>query len=198
MEIQDGVLKSIKLKYLELYNTKLKELEEIKFVLSKLNGFVIEEEIKFDETNISVEPSKNNKEAVLANNSAEIENTEVSVAIAKEEAEVEKPKRAYKKRAKKRGRKSVWGTFVMKRLRSVNRPLTYDDLTNHAIVNLNLDPSEYEKSRKAIIGAVFQLRNKQQKLQTHNKSNSRDKYVLLNKWFDEEGKPLPQMKAYME
>lgn len=108
------------------------------------------------------------------------------------------PKRKYKKRTRKRGRKSKWGDFVIKRLRSVNRPLTYDELANHAQVSLNIPLEEYDKTRRSLVGAVFQLRNKQNKVRTFPKSNSRDKYVLLSKWLDENNTPLETMRAYME
>lgn len=178
MKLSDQTISEIKLHYQEEYQTTLRRLKEIESVLKELEPFSITIS-KISDYNTIV-----GQEATL--------NTAAS------KKPTEKPKAQYKKRSKKRGRKSVWGDFILKRLRAVNRPLTYDELANHAQVSLNIDPLEFDKTRKALVSAVFQLRNKQDKVATFRKTNSRDKYVLLVKWLNENKEPLDVMRAYME
>jgi len=176
VNITDQTLQQIKLHYTEEYQKTLRKLKEIESVLDELSGVTIstlEEKV----TSITSLPIK------------EESSKPASIAT---------PKRAYKKRAKKRGRKSVWGDFILKRLKSVNRPLTYNDLANHAIVTKNLDKKDFDKIRKALIAAVFQLRKTDGKVHTENKTGTRDKYVLLKKWMSTQGKPLPEFDAYLE
>lgn len=175
MNITDQTLQQIKLHYTEEYQKTLRKLKEIESVLEELSGVTVS---TGEETVAYVSP--------------------VSKEISSEPVPVSTPKRAYKKRAKKRGRKSVWGDFILKRLKSVNRPLTYNDLANHAIVTKNLDKKDFDKIRKALIAAVFQLRKTDGKVHTENKTGTRDKYVLLKKWISDQGKPLPEFDAYLE
>lgn len=171
MTLKDQTLQQIKLHYTEEYQKTLRKLKEIESVLEELTEVKVS--TTEDPVTLNVQPSEKIKSSP-------------------------KPKRAYKKRAKKRGRKSVWGDFILKRLKSVNRPLTYNDLANHAIVTKNLEQKDFDKIRKALIAAVFQLRKTDGKVHTENKTGTRDKYVLLHKWMNEKGKPLPEFDAYLE
>lgn len=177
MKLSNQAAQIVKLHYSAEYHKTLKYLKELKQVLEELKD-------------IDIPVGENDIPQVILANQEFINNKSNARALT--------PKRPYKKRAKKRGRKSKWGDFILKRLRAVNRPLTYDELANHAQVSLTLPSEEYDKTRRALVGAVFQLRNKQNKVKTFPKSNSRDKYVLLIKWVNENNTPLDTMKAYME
>jgi len=179
MDLSTKTLEHIKLHYTEEYQKTLRKLKELETVLQELSQVDIS---VLDVDNIS---SIGNIETTDNENISQATSGIV-------------PKRSYKKRAKKRGRKSIWGEFVLKRLKAINRPLTYDALANHALVTMGLQQSEYDKTRKSLIAAVFQLRNKQQKVHTANKTGTRDKYVLLSKWTDGSGNPLPEFGAYIE
>ncbi len=172
--ITDQTLQQIKLHYTEEYQKTLRKLKEIESVLEELSGVTV--------------GSTTEAPVALDLKSPETNTSEQNL----------KPKRAYKKRSKRRGRKSVWGDFILKRLKSVNRPLTYNDLANHAIVTKNLEQKDFDKIRKALIAAVFQLRKAGGKVHTENKTGTRDKYVLLHKWMGKDGKPLPEFDAYLE
>ena len=179
MDISTTTLQHIKLHYTEEYQKTLRKLKDLEAVLQELSQVDVS---VLDLENIS---SINNTQTTSKENILPAASNIV-------------PKRSYKKRAKKRGRKSLWGEFVLKRLKAINRPLTYDALANHALVTMGLQQSEYDKTRKSLIAAVFQLRNKQQKVNTANKTGTRDKYVLLSKWTDGNGNPLPEFGAYIE
>ena len=95
-----------------------------------------------------------------------------------------KSKRKYKK---KPGRKSIWGKFILGRLKATNTPLSYDDMTSHAIAIKNLEPTEFDAIRKKIIAAAFVLRSKQDKIDNFAIKGSRTKYMGLKDWFEREG-----------
>lgn len=174
-------LEKIKLHYTEEYHKTLSKLKELETVLLELGDVTV------THSDVLGEATESTPQQV------ESPHTE-SVEQQKQPSEDKPEKRSYKKRAKKRGRKSVWGEFVIKRLKSTQKPLSYDDLANHAIVIMKLDTNEFDKVRKSIIGAVFNLRTNQDKLATVSKNGTRDKYVLLKSWVDEKNKMLPEFK----
>ncbi len=112
--------------------------------------------------------------------------------------EAVKPKRGSgKKRAtrkKKPGPKGTWTNYIMKRLRQVQRPITYDDLIHDAMLNFNKSREELEKVRQAIMNSAFRLRKKQGKVLTYRKPGSKEKYIGLRKWFDDAGNLLEEYK----
>lgn len=171
-------LQKIKLHYTEEYNKTLSKLKGLEAVLMELGDI---------DVSSSDLPVVQNRVDITASHTQ-------SILPNLEDAQKEPVKRAYKKRSKKRGRKSVWGEFILKRLKSTQKPLSYDDLANHAIVIMKLDKSDFEKIRKSIIGAVFSLRTKQEKVSTISKDGTRNKYVLLKSWVDEKNKMLPEFK----
>lgn len=178
--LTDRSLQKIKLHYTEEYHKTLGKLKELESILEELGDVEVSNK---DFSVLEVEPDNTVKQ--------------VNLEIVQEDApiHIEKPiKRPYKKRLKKRGRKSVWGNFVLKRLKSTQKPLSYDDLANHAIVLLKEDKSDFAKIRKSIIGAVFNLRTKQEKVATIPKDGTRNKYVLLKSWVDQDNKMLPEFK----
>jgi len=95
-------------------------------------------------------------------------------------------------RKKKRGPKPVWGAFILKRLRQLERPVTYEDLIGDAMIFFKADESKRKKIRQSIINSAFRLRTVQGKINTHNVKGQREVVVGLSKWFDEEGNLLPE------
>jgi len=112
--------------------------------------------------------------------------------------EVARPRKSGAKRKssrkKKPGPKGTWTNYIMKRLRQVQRPITYDDLIHDAMLNFNKSKEELEKVRQAIMNSAFRLRKKQGKVQTYRKPGSKEKYIGLRKWFDEQGNLLEEYK----
>ena len=91
-------------------------------------------------------------------------------------------------RPKKRGPKSVWGNFILRRLRQCDRPLSYAELIRDAMVLHNL-PAEKEKNAKAsVLNAAFRLRNTLKKVDTIGLPGKKEKFLVLSSWIESEGK----------
>lgn len=160
MKLPLETLRQIKLDYQRQYNETILRLQELKGVLDQL------------------------AEVSLAN---EIEEG-ISGQTADQAPTKPKQEKETKKRKGKRGRKSVWGKFVLNRLRSVHRPLTLDELTNHAIVTMKLNLSSFDETRISLRSAVYGLQKKHNKVATLPIKGSREKLIALSAWLDEKGK----------
>jgi len=91
-------------------------------------------------------------------------------------------------RPKKRGPKSVWGNFILRRLRQCNRPLSYSELVRDAMV-LNKIPAERAKNAKAsVLNAAFRLRTTLKKIDTISLPGKKEKFLVLTSWIESEGK----------
>lgn len=95
----------------------------------------------------------------------------------------EKPKSS----GKKRGPKSIWGDFILKRMRQLDKPLTYNELVDEAMVYFKLNENRRQSVINAINNSAFRLRKNTGKIDTFG-AGSREKYVALRSWFDENGK----------
>ena len=103
----------------------------------------------------------------------------------KSEATVAPAKKAG--RPKKRGPKSVWGNFILRRLRQCDRPLSYGELIRDAMVLNNL-PQEKEKNAKSsVLNAAFRLRNTLGKVDTVGLPGKKEKFLVLTSWKSEDG-----------
>ena len=91
-------------------------------------------------------------------------------------------------RPKKRGPKSVWGNFILRRLRQCDRPLSYSELVRDAMV-LNNIPADREKNAKAsVLNAAFRLRKTLKKIDTVGLPGKKEKFLVLTSWVASEGK----------
>ncbi len=88
---------------------------------------------------------------------------------------------------KKRGPKAVWESLVLKRLRQMDRPVTYEQLTDEIMVFAKLPAEKRLNTKRAIVNVAFKLRNRDHKIDTFS-NGSREKYIALKSWFDEGGK----------
>ncbi|MGB5983363.1 MAG: hypothetical protein WBG46_14570 [Nonlabens sp.] len=153
----------MKLHYQEEYMSTLKKLEQLKQVLDQLEGV------------------ETNSIAVHLDQAAPA----ISDTAGKEKVvEAPRKKRKYKKR---KGTKNKWQKFIQTRLKATQTPLSYDDMTNHAIAIMNLDASGFDKIRKNIVAAAFQLRAKLGIIDTYAIKGSRTKYMGFKDWFEREG-----------
>ncbi|MEM9022480.1 MAG: hypothetical protein AAGB22_01970 [Bacteroidota bacterium] len=91
------------------------------------------------------------------------------------------------KSRKRPGPKSVWGNFIIKRLRQVNRPITYDQMVLDAIAFMKIPDDKHKNARQSIINSAFRLRNVHKKIETVSKKGKRGKYLCLRQWFDTDG-----------
>ncbi len=113
-------------------------------------------------------------------------------AAAKPTAAVTKPKR---KRKGKRGRKSIWGDFILKTLRKIDRPVFYSELVQMAQIQFNIKEDKLKELKAAINQSAFRLRAVHGKIDTIGESGKKEKRVALKTWFDEEGSLKPEYAA---
>lgn len=161
-KINEEVAVTMKLHYQQEYSQTLKKLTEIKSILDQLKDV---------DTGIGGDHLPESSESTAPQSD-------------KSTQTIDKVRRKYKK---KPGRKSIWGKFIISRLKSTRVPLSYDDMTNHAIAIKNLEPADFENIRKKIIAAAFVLRSKQDKIDNFAIKGSRTKYMGLKEWFEREG-----------
>lgn len=103
---------------------------------------------------------------------------------AKPATAVAKPKR---KRKGKRGRKSIWGDFILKTLRKIDRPVFYSELVQMAQIQFNIKEDKLKELKAAINQSAFRLRTVHGKIDTIGESGKKEKRVGLKTWFDEDG-----------
>ncbi len=95
-------------------------------------------------------------------------------------------KTAKTKTKKRRGRKSKWETVIVKRLRQLNKPVTYDELTEEIMVLSKQPENKRTSIKQAVVSVVFRLRNRDEKLDTFS-IGKKEKYIALKQWFDKPG-----------
>lgn len=95
-----------------------------------------------------------------------------------------KPKQ---RKGKKRGPKSVWGSFILKRLQQLDKPLTYSELVEEAMVFFKLEENRRQTVINAINNSAFRLRKNSERIDTFS-AGGREKHVALVSWFDDSGK----------
>lgn len=173
MRLSQETLQRIKLEYQREYALALKRLQDLKFVLDQLNDIPTPENV-FQTPNVH------------SSIHSETKNENLTPTNLKPTA----PKRT----KGKRGRKSVWGKFILTRLKSVQKPLTLDELTNHAIVTMKIDPARFTKTRQSLVNAVFGLRQKGEVI-TVGVKGTREKVLALPQWLDERERLLPDYQV---
>ncbi len=197
MKLPVEILQRIKLEYHREYVSALKRIQDLKKVLDELKDIPMPDSVLDIQETVSKEPEQTytaeqetakKETTVLSTESQEAENTPTLKATPV------KKRRMTPKSTEKRGRKSIWGKFIVTRLKSVQRPLTLDDLANHAIVTMKLDPANFSKIRQSIVNAVFGLRQKE-KIVTVGVKGTREKVVSLPQWLDEREKLLPEYQV---
>jgi hypothetical protein len=88
---------------------------------------------------------------------------------------------------RKRGPKSVWGNFIVKRLRARNRPMTYKELIDDAMAIHRLNPDREPSARASILNSAFRLRTVHGRVETIGRPGKKEKYLVLTKWLDQDG-----------
>jgi hypothetical protein len=100
-------------------------------------------------------------------------------------------------RPRKRGPKSVWGNFILKRLRQCNRPLGYAELVRDAMVMHNLPASKEKNAKASVLNAAFRLRTHLKKIDTVGLPGKKEKFLVLTSWLEGENKlKAPYDKAF--
>ncbi len=88
---------------------------------------------------------------------------------------------------RKRGPKSVWGNFIVKRLRARNRPMTYKELIDDAMAIHRLGPDREASARASILNSAFRLRTVHGRVETIGRAGKKEKFLVLTKWLDQDG-----------
>ena len=91
-------------------------------------------------------------------------------------------------RPKKRGPKSVWGNFILRRLRQCDRPLSYSELVRDAMVLNNISADRAKNAKASVLNAAFRLRNTMKKIDTVGLAGKKEKFLVLTSWLESEGK----------
>lgn len=91
-----------------------------------------------------------------------------------------------KKRTSRPGRKSVWEPLILKRLRQLDKPVTYEELTEEIMTLAKIPPEKKKSTKQAILSVAFRMRTRDNKIDTYS-AGTREKYVGLRQWFDEPG-----------
>jgi len=101
------------------------------------------------------------------------------------------------RKSKKTGRKSKWELLIMKRMRQIDRPVTYDELTDEIMTFSKLPESKRKSTKQAVVNVIFRLRNRDQKLDTFS-IGTREKYIALKSWFEKPGEIKKEYAAKIE
>ena len=88
---------------------------------------------------------------------------------------------------KKRGPKSIWGSFIIKRLRARNRPMTYTELIEDEMAIHHLPAEKEGSTRASILNSAFRLRSVHGRLETIGRTGKKERYLILTKWLDSDG-----------
>lgn len=156
LQLKENDLEDMKMFYTEELNKTLKKLQHIKSVLDTLDAG--SNTIRIEVINT---PSLNPISAKT-------------------------PKRTYKKRKQKTGPKSVWEDIITKRLKHVDKPLTYEELTDEIMSFGKLSPEKRKSTKQAIVNVIFRLRKSKKKLDTYS-VGTKEKYIALKPWFESPG-----------
>ena len=100
---------------------------------------------------------------------------------------VSKPAAKKAGRPKKRGPKSVWGNFIMRRLRQCDRPLSYAELVRDAMVMHNLPASKEKNAKASVLNAAFRLRTHLNKVDTIGLPGKKERFLVLTSWMNPKG-----------
>lgn len=104
------------------------------------------------------------------------------------------PKGSPSRPRKKTGRKSKWELLIIKRLRQLDKPVTYDELTDEIMAFSKLPEEKRKSTKQAIINVVFRLRSRDRKLDTFS-AGTREKYIALKNWFTAPGEIKKEYRA---
>ena len=100
---------------------------------------------------------------------------------------VSKPAAKKAGRPKKRGPKSVWGNFILRRLRQCDRPLSYAELVRDAMVMHNLPASKEKNAKASVLNAAFRLRTHLNKVDTIGLPGKKERFLVLTSWMNPKG-----------
>lgn len=106
------------------------------------------------------------------------------------------PKR---KRRKKRGPKSVWGDFILDRLKKAERPLSYSEMLEDAMLIHSLSEDKRSNAKASILNSAFRLRTVHKKIDTMGADGRKEKFLVLAQWKQDENTLIePYQSRYLQ
>jgi hypothetical protein len=116
-----------------------------------------------------------------------------------EDDDEEEEGKTRRKRRKKRGPKSIWGAFILKRLRQLDRPISYSSMLDYAMVVHSIPEGKRENAKASILNSAFRLRTVHGKIDTVGEEGKKEKYLVLKRWTDGEGNLVePYIQKFQE
>ncbi len=88
---------------------------------------------------------------------------------------------------KKRGPKSIWGAFIVKRLRARNRPMSYEELIEEAMTIHKIEENKRNSAKASILNSAFRLRTVHGKVVSVGRPGKKEKMLALTKWLEHDG-----------
>ena len=88
---------------------------------------------------------------------------------------------------KKRGPKSVWGKFITNRLRTRQKPMSYDDLISDAMSLHKIADETKANATASILNAAFRLRTVTGEIVTVGRKGRKEKLIVRTAWLNEDG-----------
>lgn len=156
-----------------------KRLEHVRSVLGKLGSSVAISE----GSEAAIDPEKMTARALMSLKAKEHE--------VDDEQDADGSKR---KRRKKRGPKSIWGNFILRRIRQADRPVSYSEMVRDAMVIHSIPQSKLKNAKASILNSAFRLRSIHGKVETIGLEGKKEKYLILSKWMDEQGELVSPYK----
>lgn len=97
-----------------------------------------------------------------------------------------------RKRKGKRGRKSIWGEFILRSLKKLDRPMLYSEIVRSAQIEFNIKDEKMKELKAAINQSAFRLRTVHGKIETIGEPGKKEKHIALKSWYGPKGKLLPE------
>lgn len=96
----------------------------------------------------------------------------------------------------KRGRKSLWGNFILNQLEEQQKPLSYSEIIQIAVTKFNLPNHKLKNIKQAITNSAFRLRVINGTIDTVGLPGRKEKFLCLISWFNN-GQLKPEYKKYL-
>lgn len=83
-----------------------------------------------------------------------------------------------------RGRKSLWGNFILNLLTELEQPLSYTQIISEAMKRFNLPEAKTKNVKQAITNSAFRLRVINHKIDTYGLPGKKERFLCLVEWFE--------------
>jgi hypothetical protein len=174
LKLSDDVRSSMRSFYEEELEKTLRRLEHIESVLTRLGG-----------------ATKKSAGAPAARRGRP-----KSTAGSVQTAGVKRGKRG-RKSSGRRGPKPRWEGLIIERMTKINRPVTYEELTEDIMSATKTEPARRQQLKQSVLNVTFRLRQRDKAIRTVS-SGTRVKYLALSKWFDDKGQIKPEYKKLIK